>query len=252
MAFIPSHRLKLLCRASALLCAALAMATAGSTAYGQVHGRYFPLNQDTPPGVAGQWAGIVGKADGRYYQPIRVEVPGNGRVTFFGPDQQPLKMPVENQAGLLVGHVYRIKISDIPNFPGVELYPSVELIDRLHPPRGRANDFPIPITFSNQEIELAADGRMITKVVYLEQPQLASPIKRDATVPVDIIHPSDNAIAAADRMGRPMAIVRLGGRVPLFDGSNDGFFGDHAPLAASIPAKQPKPAITEAPQLILR
>lgn len=215
-------------------------------AWGQVPGRHFPLNQNTQPGVAGEWAGIVGKADGFYFQPIRVELPADGQVTFFGAGQQMVETSAPGQIGLLVGHVYRIKISQMPDFPGAELYPSVELIDRLHPPRGRAADFPIPITFSVEEIELALQGRMVTKVVYLEQPQLANPIKLDATVPVEVLRPDLNPIAAADRLGRPMAIVRLGGRVPLMHG-NQGFFGQQAPIDASA-ATPPPPAASTAQQ----
>jgi hypothetical protein len=197
----------------------------------QGQSRYTPLNQTTPPGMAGRWAALAGKAAGNYFQPVQVGLPEGGNVTTFGtPGQPPHTMPSSGQVGMLIGRVYRIKISDLPGHPGAELYPSIELIDRLHPPRGRAADFPIPVTFSEQEIELALDGRMITKVIYLEQPQLANPIKVDAKVPVEILRPEDNPFAAADLLGRPMAIVRLGGRLPVSGADNGGFFGHGAPV----------------------
>lgn len=197
----------------------------------QDYRHYTPLNQNTPPGTAGRWAALAGKAAGHYFQPVAVELPEGGNVTVFSsPDQQPHTMASSGQVGMLVGHLYRIKIGDMPGYPGAELYPSIELLDRLHPPRGRAADFPIPVTFSEQEIELALDGRMITKVIYLEQPQLANPIKVDAKVPVDILRPDDNPLAAADLFGRPMAIVRLGGRKPVLGGDNGDFFGLGAPI----------------------
>ena len=77
-----------------------------------------------------------------------------------------------------VGYLFRVRVSDMPEFPGQSLYPSIEVIDRLHPPRGKVDKFPIPVELSADEIRLALSGRMITKVVYLEQPQLAIP-RRD-------------------------------------------------------------------------
>ena len=94
---------------------------------------YQPLNQNTPPGVAGQWAGALRRADPFCFQPVRVSLPGGGQVTFLDTargQQQTLASPA--QAGLLVGPLYRLVISDMPEFPGVMLYPTVELIDRLH------------------------------------------------------------------------------------------------------------------------
>ncbi len=221
-------------RLTVAVLAGLALLFSGSTASAQRPGRYYPLNQNSPPGLAGRWAGLAGKADGGYFQPVSVELPDGGEVTFYGSSAQPpVTSAVPSQVGMLVGHVYRFKISGFERFPGAELYPSVELLDRLHPPRGRAADFPVPVTFSNEEIELALDGRMITKVIYLEQPQLANPIKMDSTVPVDILRPSENPIAFADMLGRPMAIVRLGGRIPLPHGDNHEMLGSGAPIDIS-------------------
>lgn len=222
------------CGVIAVLTAGFLLVGAETGAMAQGPSRYVPLNQNTPPGVAGQWAALAGKAAGNYFQPVQVVLPGGGQVTFHGAaGQAPSTLPAPGQAGLLVGRLYRIKISDMPRFPGVELYPSIELLDRLHPPRGQAAEFPVPVTFNAQEIELALDGRMVTKVVYLEQPQLANPIKVDALVPVDILRPKDNPLAAADLLGRPMAIVRLGGRVPVLNGDNGDFFGHGAPIQIS-------------------
>ncbi|WP_145424959.1 hypothetical protein [Symmachiella dynata] len=239
-------------RSLTILFAGLALWATGSTAWAQSSGRYYPLNQNTPPGVAGRWAGLIGKADGHYFQPVRVELPGDGQVTFYGAGGEANESPAPGQIGMLVGHVYRFRISHMPQHPGAELYPSIELLDRLHPPRGRAADFPIPITFSDKEIELALNGRMVTKVIYLEQPQLANPIKFDAKVPVEVLAPQQNALAAADYYGRPMAIVRLGGRVPLMQGNNNDFFGDQAPIAVSATAQPPGQAVAPSGRMITK
>ncbi|NIP85789.1 MAG: hypothetical protein GTO03_09605, partial [Planctomycetales bacterium] len=46
--------------------------------------------------------------------------------------------------GLLIGQVYRFQVTGIPLQEGREVFPSLEVIDRLYPPPGREAEFPIP------------------------------------------------------------------------------------------------------------
>lgn len=195
------------------------------------NGRFQPLDQRTPPGVAGEWAGALGRATPAYNQPVRVILPTKGTVTFYdAAAKQAHAKAAPAQARMGVGYVFRVRISGMPEFPGRSLYPTIEVIDRLHPPRGKADRFPIPVELSADEIRLALAGRMVTKVVYLEQPQLAFPV--GGPVPTATIEPRHNLVTEADRRGRPMAIVRLGSRQPA--GEDDWtFIGRGGPLEVS-------------------
>ncbi|WP_145219075.1 hypothetical protein [Gimesia alba] len=191
---------------------------------------YHPLNQRTPPGVAGQWAALSGQVQAGYIQPMKFSLPSKGTVTFFagGPEQSiPKASPAS--IGFAVGYVYRVKLSGMPEFPGIELYPTIELIDRLHPPAGLAEQYPIPVSFTQEDIELALSGRMVTKVVYLERPQTAVPAKFDRQ-PTQAITAQKNLIAEADLLGRPMLILRMGGRLPSTRGEDPAFYGSGAPV----------------------
>ncbi|MFQ5732458.1 MAG: hypothetical protein ACE5KM_10965 [Planctomycetaceae bacterium] len=194
-------------------------------------GPFQPLDQNTPPGVAGAWAAALGRATPAYRQPVRVSLPSKGSVTFYDTAaKRTHSSPAPAQARMGVGFVFRVRLSDMPEFPNKVVYPSIEIIDRLHPPRGKADTFPIPVEFTADEIRLALAGRMITKVVYLEQPQLAYPTEKP--IPTATIQPWKNLLTEADRRGRPMAIVRIGSRQP--DGEDDwGFFGRGGPLEVS-------------------
>lgn len=193
--------------------------------------RYFPLDQTMAPGVAGRWAGIrPGFVPAM--QPVRVDLGElGGQVTFFsGPEGASTILPAPATAGLCVGFVYRVKISELKDFPGVELYPTIELIDRLHPPRGREVEFAVPITLTSEEISAALDGRLVTKVIYLEQPDRAAPIANTTAARTQLARPRDNTLALADEAGRPMVIVRLGGRLPDAAAIHSGFYGSGAPV----------------------
>jgi hypothetical protein len=213
-----------------------------ATTYAQTksRGRYFPLDQTAPPGTAAKWAGVQ-RGFCPVMQPVRVDLPEGGLVSFYstpGGDHTPVA--AGSIVGLQVGSIYRLKISDLPGTSGVELYPTIELIDRLHPPRGRELEFPIPIVLTAEEISLALEGRLITKVVYLEQPDRADPIRTTDAARSQFAHPRENVLALADEAGRPMAIVRLGGREPDAGAINSGFYGTGAPVqvlqeAASSP-----------------
>ena len=224
-----------------------------STAWGQVtpqsaagHRFYQPLHQNLPAGVAAYWSGAMGKASPPYFQPVKVSLPTEGKVTLYhGPTFTPYELASGQPFAFLVGHVYRIRIAGMPEYPGVELYPSVEVLDRLHPPPGEELNFPIPLEFTEREIEAALDGRLVTKVVFLEQPQLAPPREQTFPIPTPELPSSVNILAEADRVGRPMAIIRLGSRVPWAGGADAGFFGTGTPVyippAAEAPTEPKSP-----------
>ena len=226
------------CR-KAVLAGLLTLAAAWpTTAWAQStsRGRYFPLDQTTPPGVAGRWS-----AAQRGYTPmmqtVRVELPSSegkgagGRVAFYTNTQgEHTAVAAPAIAALRVGSIYRIKISDLPDFPGAELYPSIELIDRLHPPRGREIEFAIPILFTTEEIAMALEGRLVTKVIYLEQPDRAAPVRNSNAARNRLADPRENLLAIADEAGRPMVIVRVGGRLPDAAATESGFFGFGEPV----------------------
>lgn len=199
--------------------------------YPAVGGRQFPLNQMTPPGTVAQWAVNAGRATPEYFQPVRVALPTSGTVTFFeGAPDRSYDAPAPAQASLIVGRMYRLRISGMPEFPGVDFFPSIELIDRLHPPTCNVEDFPIEFELTLEELEWAANGRLVTKVVYLEQPDRIPLSVLNSKPRMTTIEPSLNALAEADLLGRPMAIVRLGGRTPDSNQPDPTFFGPGGPV----------------------
>lgn len=188
-------------------------------------GRYYPLDHRQVPGVAARWQTTVKRGLYGYMQPVRIILPGEGTVSFYnGSPQAEVQAPAPSQARMMVGHVYRVKLSGLAGRPGVELYPTIELLDRLHPPEGKIDQYPIPVEFTEEEIQAAAEDRLVTKVLYLEQPDMAAPVRNAARSRVEELDQRINLLEAADVRGRPMAIVRLGGRVPDPNSPTDEFF----------------------------
>ncbi|MEZ6082139.1 MAG: hypothetical protein R3C56_42630 [Pirellulaceae bacterium] len=65
---------------------------------------------------------------------------------------QPIDAPVIT--GMLVAGVYRFRVTNIPFRPGEELYPTLEIIDRIYPPAGREHRFPIPVVMTEEDLRL--------------------------------------------------------------------------------------------------
>ena len=120
--------------------------------------------------------------------------------------------------GLQVGVGYRLRIANLPNRPGAEFFPVVEVVGHLHRPASvDPTRFPIRVVFGLDDlIDVADNGRLVTQIIYLEDPSQAIPISLPAEeIPVVTLDSVEEPLRVADALGRVMAIVRLGGRLPL-------------------------------------
>lgn len=219
---------KLLLRALA----AVITAACCQSGFGQIRdGYYQPMHHNMPPGQAAAWLNSIRRYDPMWMQPIRIELPTEGTISVYSASPAPLgQLTSPAQFSINAGHHYRLRLADMPELPAVEVYPSVELIDHLHPPAGQEHDFPIPVVFSIEDLRLALEGKLVTRVIYLEQPQLANsrdPLRGEFP---QTVSPADNALFEADRLGRPIAIVRIGGRIPLGPDVPLSFFGSGGPV----------------------
>ena len=175
---------------------------------------YFLDAKGEPGVVAG--AAIARRVPGvGTYQAVEVSGPKGVQVALARDGQflHTLEAPVK--VGMIVGAVYRVRVTGIPFRTGEELYPTIEVIDRVHAPTGREHRFPIPVVLDEGDLRAALDGALVTRVIYLEDNELAEPVatKPDAQSVLDV-GPMDNALKAADQLGRPVAILRIGSRVP--------------------------------------
>jgi uncharacterized repeat protein (TIGR01451 family) len=108
-------------------------------------------------------------------------------------------------------------VTNLPDRPGVELYPVVEMVGHLHRPKGiDPGKYPIRIVFREDDIaDVAGRGLMVTQVIYLEDPDQAVPLKLPKDEPPFVnLSPVEEPFKVARALGRVVAIVRIGGRQP--------------------------------------
>ena len=156
-----------------------------------------------------------------YFQPVQIRTPDGSSLSAVHNGRFSEHLPSPLHAGMLIGCDYRLKITGIPFNPGKELFPAVTLLARTYPPPGKELDYPIIINLTLEDLELALAGQHITRVIYLENPRTALPLAPTGTdassgFPGQISHDirGGDPIAVAASQGLPVAIVRLGGRVP--------------------------------------
>lgn len=177
-------------------------------------GQHRLFSADMPAGVIGG-ARAVGRGPiADFYQPVKFSGPAGAKFSLaLGGEFQPAQ-PTP-MAGLAIGRVYRFRISEIAGHPGAELYPTIEMIDRTYAPTALATSYPVPINLDEEDLRQALRGRLVTRVIYLEDPQtaLAIPETPQTSRAMDIsVH--QDALEVADRFGRPVAIVRIGSLTP--------------------------------------
>jgi uncharacterized repeat protein (TIGR01451 family) len=147
----------------------------------------------------------------------RFIAPKDVRVTAFpGTAQSRVYDAAPSVFGLRPGYVYRFELTNLPYHPGKALYPEVEVRGSLVPRAGmKYMDYPLPLTFSAADIEKVLKGVVLTKVIYLEDPEKALPAQVDRDAPVEMPDTTDDtALKAARDNGRLMAIVRVGNLKP--------------------------------------
>lgn len=168
-----------------------------------------------PPGAIGSLRLHRGGPLNGYFQPVRVRAPQGARIAL-AMEGSFTEAEGELLAGMHIGPVYRLKLTEIPNHPGLEIFPTVEVIDRLYPPPGLALRFPIPIELTAEELDLAARGSFVTRVIYVEDPQTALPVARpkDGDQPWVEAPKGADPLVEADKRGRAVAILRIGSRMP--------------------------------------
>ncbi|GAB4134610.1 hypothetical protein [Thermopirellula anaerolimosa] len=213
------------------------------------------FNARTPPGLIGTTRIHRGGPVENYFQPVEIRGPAGLNVSLAENGVFSDPRPVPFTAGLLIGRVYRLRLTEIPlvNQEGMELFPTLEIVDRTYPPPGREVQFPIIAELTIDDLRLALEGKFVTRVIYLEDPTQAVPAA--ATGPEQPwfdVPPNQDPLATADVLGRPVAIFRLGGRLPMPEEQADPAFLFGCPPFVPYPAKVkllPRPPRTESASL---
>ncbi|MDO4550556.1 MAG: hypothetical protein Q4C96_04825 [Planctomycetia bacterium] len=192
----------------------------GQTIHTQKKDVQYIYNGNLTPGYVGAIRTLQAPhgtpVDETYFQPVKLMGAGGIQIAPAAEGRFLPFMKAPQIFGLNIGKVYRFRVTGIHLKPGVEVFPTVELIDRTHPPLGEEAKYPILIELTHEDLKLASEGKFVTRVIYVEDPDFALPITEteESGQGYYEISSSSDPLAVADILGRPVAILRIGGRGP--------------------------------------
>jgi hypothetical protein len=203
-----------------LLLVALLIAAVGCNVPGRDNLPPSQMIMHPGPGVDGPGPGVM------VYSPPPPTMLPSSQVYFVGPesmevvwdvtapgafDSPPLVVPA--RYNFPQNAVYRLKLSKIPGYAGVELYPSLEIGPSLPRTVAFLAHNTIPVQLTNEDIDQVLSGNFVTKVIYLPDPQYQElALAGVETLVSTRLEPGVDPITEADRRGAILAIVRLGNK----------------------------------------
>lgn len=122
------------------------------------------------------------------------------------------------------GAVYRLKLANIPDHPGLELYPTIEVAPTLPRTAAFIAHSAIPVQFTPEDFDQVLSGNFVTKVIYLPDPEYQElAIAGVETLVSTRLDPGVDPIVEADRRGSILAIIRLGNKdIEIPGGGEEG------------------------------
>lgn len=172
------------------------------------------------PGVGGPGPGVM------MYQPPGPAPGQSSQVAFVGPEGMSVSwdvaMPGQFDSPPLVcparynfsqGAIYRLKLTNVPGRPGVELYPTLEVGPTMPRTQAFLSHNAIPVQFTDEDFDQVLSGNFVTKVIYLPDPEYQElALAGVETLVSTRLDPGVDPIVEADRRGAILGVLRLGNK----------------------------------------
>ncbi|MBV9124942.1 MAG: hypothetical protein JO112_16430 [Planctomycetes bacterium] len=148
---------------------------------------------------------------------VRFVSPAGMKIAWFAPSAPnkngfaTTQLEVPGRYNFAQGAIYRLKLTNVPGRPNLELYPTLEVV----PSNAKSNAFlahsAVPVAFTEEDFEQVAAGNFVVKVIYLPDPtfQDLATTGTDEVVSTRL-EPGVDPIAEAYRRGSILLVVRLG------------------------------------------
>jgi hypothetical protein len=173
-----------------------------------------------PPGAVAAVGALTGGAGTPFAvqrTSVRFVGPAGMKVTWYAPTPDgkagfgPQYLEAPGRYNFSQAAIYRLKLSDIPDLPGVELYPTLEVV----PANARTTTFlahsAVPVSFTAEDFQQVASGNFLVKVIYLPDPQFQDLAGTGLEEIVSSrLEPGVDPIAEAHKRGNILLVVRLG------------------------------------------
>ena len=179
---------------------------------------------------------------------MRFVRPSGMKVSWYtqgptGPAYSTTPIEAPGRYNFMQGAIYRLKISNIEGRPGLEVYPTMEVV----PCNPKTDAFlahsSVPVDFTPDDFKQIAEGNYVVKVIYLPDPQFQDAASTGTEEILSTrLEPGTDPIQEALRRGSILAIIRMG--------NVDQEAPNTPPLGAGAPNGPPPGAIGMTPQFM--
>lgn len=168
------------------------------------------------PGAGGPMPGIpgsslmprftTGRTQVRFVRPTGMNIAWQSGGQFTPPQ---LQAPA--RYNFAQARIYRLKLTNIVNRPGLELYPTLE----VYPGNTKVDAYlahnAVPVEITEEDLDQVSGGNFVTKVIYLPDPKFQElAIAGVETLVSTRLDPGVDPIQEANRRGAILAVLRMG------------------------------------------
>jgi len=183
-------------------------------------GMALPGGPSGVPGAVAAVRALTGHAPNPF--PVqRTEVffttPLDMKVSWYvpGPDGRPQVAPqsldVPARYNFLQAAIYRLKFSGIPGRPGLELYPTLEVVPANPKTTAFLSHSAVPVDITEDDLNEVQAGNYLVKVIYLPYPQFQDlAVAGPGEIVSTRLEPGVNPIDEALQRGSILLVVRMG------------------------------------------
>lgn len=191
-----------------------------------------PGGPGCPPGMGGTGAGmgpgggmgpgmmmgvplgprfLTGRTQIRFVQPTGMKiawqsVEAQSQDGFTAP-----QLEVPARYNFAQARIYRLKLTEIANRPGLELYPTLEVYPGNVKVDAYLSHNAVPIEMTDEDFDQVQAGNFVTKVIYLPDPKFQElAIAGVETLVSTRLDPGVNPVQEAHRRGAILAVLRVG------------------------------------------
>jgi hypothetical protein len=186
---------------------------------------------------------VAGRTQVRFTKPTGMKVGWQAGGTFTPPQLEAPARYNFHQA-----RIYRLKLTEIENRPGVELYPTLE----IYPGNMKVDAYlahnAVPIEFTEEDFDQVTGGNFVTKVIYLPDPKYQElAIAGVETLVSTRLDPGIDPVQEATRRGTILAVLRMGSVDLEMPHSPELFPAPAPPMAPAAMPASPEPVAPTGP-----
>jgi hypothetical protein len=173
-----------------------------------------------PPGAVAAIGALTGAAASPFpvqRTSVRFVGPSGMKISWYGPTAEGKPtfggdyLTAPGRYNFLQAAIYRLKLTDIPQRAGLDLYPTLEVV----PVNAKTATFlahtSVPISITEEDLNQVAAGNFVVKVIYLPDPQYQDLASAGAEEIISSrLEPGADPIAEALRRGSILLVLRIG------------------------------------------